>query len=256
MATSIRAIASRRETSARTTANRPQKQCSCQDGPSAEDQEFCYVHVPKTGGVSLIRHMSQYVDKNQSQNGPNFTRVRLASTGGWFTLIGHNSRIRRHITLARYKRDNNPNCFAFAFVRNPYDRVVSAFEYILSGGCNRADRMDKVKYLDRDVKDFDTFVRKILAENRNNILEQIHFKPQFGWISDESGKSLLDFVGRFESLEKDFNCISRIMGIERRRLPHLNKSRHRNYRAYYSRATKDIVKNAYQMDIDLFGYTF
>lgn len=72
---------------------------------------------------------------------------------------------------------------------------------------------------------------------------------------DETGEVLVDFIGRFETLEEDFNKVCNRLSIERR-LPHKNPSKHASYRDYYNERTCRLVKDAFAQDIALLGYEF
>jgi hypothetical protein len=72
---------------------------------------------------------------------------------------------------------------------------------------------------------------------------------------DDNGELLMDFVGRYENLQDDFNSLRAKLGITQT-LPHLNKSNHRDYRSYYNDHTQQLVAEHFKADIELFGYSF
>ncbi len=81
------------------------------------------------------------------------------------------------------------------------------------------------------------------------------FMPQWEWICDPEGCSMVDFVGRFESLSDDFATLCEHLGI-RAHLPHLKASKRKGYAAYYEPATRTIVGEAFEVDLERFGYEF
>jgi hypothetical protein len=186
-----------------------------------------FVHVPKTGGLS-IRAVCQLYG---------------------IIVITHDIRSKQHVSLARYKQFD-PNCFAFAFVRNPWDRVVSAYSYLMQGGDRPEDRQDAETYLPYD--DFRSFA--LTAFKTEKIFEQIHFVPQYKWLSNDK-HLIVDSVARFENIQENFNKYCDLFRIPKYKLPYANKSEHDDYRSYYDEETWEIVGKAYRKDIELFGYT-
>ncbi|MEO0741389.1 MAG: sulfotransferase, partial [Bacteroidota bacterium] len=66
---------------------------------------------------------------------------------------------------------------------------------------------------------------------------------------------LVDYTMRFENLHKSFEEVARRLGKDVQ-LPHLKKSKRRDYRTYYDDATIDLVADFYAVDLEAFGYTF
>ncbi len=82
------------------------------------------------------------------------------------------------------------------------------------------------------------------------------FMPQTDWISDARGEVIVDFVGKFESLQDDFNEICKQIGRPRKMLPHVKKSDRGHYRDYYSEESEKVVADWFSRDTELFGYRF
>ena len=56
----------------------------------------------------------------------------------------------------------------FTFVRNPWDRLVSAFEYMSKGGANPRDQAVEERYLRKFNGDFGTFVEALAEDEGSN----------------------------------------------------------------------------------------
>jgi hypothetical protein len=83
------------------------------------------------------------------------------------------------------------------------------------------------------------------------------YRNQIDYLTDSSGKLMVDFVGRFESFQKDFDLVATKLHGRRPRLPrNANKSRHRSYTDYYTPALARKVEERYGPDIEAFGYAF
>ena len=137
--------------------------------------------------------------------------------------------------------------FKFAFVRNPWDLQVSMYHFILREP--EAPRHDEVKALGS----FDAFVEWVLATAEPYPKGITKFQSEM--ISDSDGKLLVDFIGRYETLSRDYAEVCKRVGIDAP-LPHLNKSVHRDYRSYYNARTRALVEQHFKSDIELFGYSF
>lgn len=174
----------------------------------------------------------------------------------YFTkLISHDIRKSNYLSLANYMKVNSKNKFAFTFVRNPWDRLVSAFFYLNGGGgINSGDKSDFTKYLEKYEGDFTTFVNE--AFKNDEIFEQIHFRPQHKWITDENNSIVTDYIGKYENLQADYDYVMNKNWRFKRKLGHFKNSKRLNYKELYSKETREIVSNAYAKDIKLFNYEF
>jgi hypothetical protein len=145
------------------------------------------------------------------------------------------------------------NFFKFTFVRNPWDRLVSAFFFLKAGGYYERDRKWAERHLS-DFDDFDEFVRRWVTRER--IWWWKHFKPQSWFILSPFGGPEIDFLGYFENLDQDYELVRKAIGVGGP-LKTLNVSKARApYQEYYTKHTRQIVSDVYREDIRQFGYAF
>lgn len=133
--------------------------------------------------------------------------------------------------------------FKFAFVRNPWARVVSCYHDKV---VNEALRTMKKCY----GKDFDFFVDFIAKKDLTRC--DVHIKLQTSLFPIHE----VDFIGRMENFEEDLQYVLKQIGIDCPRIPHKNVSRHKHYSHYYTERTKAIIAQKYRADIEAFGYEF
>ena len=148
--------------------------------------------------------------------------------------------------------------YKFTFVRNPYERLVSCYE-----SKYHADKEKYGKergyfdayllgYIGKD-KGFDCFVKKVCA--LPVCLMNSHFVPQYNFIFDKKGKKIVDYIGKMENLEADFEVIRKKFDLYA--LPHFNKSdsgKKRNWKDYYTLETAELVYQKYKKDFECFDY--
>ena len=163
--------------------------------------------------------------------------------------------VSRHVPYFEYER-GNPRKFAeyfkFTFVRNPWDRLLSAYIFLKKGGLNEMDRA----WADENLGRFETFEQFVLEwVTEENIWSWVHFKPQHHFICDKQGRCMMDFVGRMETLAADFGVVRAKLGIEAQ-LSVLNRTRNEGYASHYTPQTREIVAQVYKKDIEMFNYSF
>ena len=128
--------------------------------------------------------------------------------------------------------------FVFTFVRNPWDSVVSQWAWKLKlAGVSFEDYVDHA-------------FRKPRRHHWSVPLRKWFAKP------DDGNKESIDFVGRFENLQEDFNTVCDTIGVQRTTLPKKNKSEHKPYWEYYNERTKVMVERRYSWVVNRFGYKF
>ena len=224
--------------------------------PVATAEKIIFIHIPKSGGTSIMSGLRRA--------GIEFD---LDGQGIWDRLGEHP----RGADLIRRLREVYPlhsvtgfwenhlpaeilreliapqiwlGAFKFSFVRNPWDLVVSTFTYL-------HEQRRSLDVAERDFAevmkhwDFPRFVREY----------PLLFADQSSMIADKSGKPIVDFVGRFETIQKDYETVCDHLCLAAA-LPWLNASEHANYRDYYDAQTRYIIERQFARDIDLFGYSF
>ena len=184
-----------------------------------------FKHIPRTAGNSLKEILPEKVlFLGHDYYNPNYKHLLF------------------HLINIKHK-------FVFAFIRNPYDRVVSAFHYLNAGGNNPFDVADRDKYIKQYDGNFDNFVKNAFP----GITYQIHFMPQYTWIYLYK-QCLCDYVGKLETIENDLRNIGNIINYDFPELPCRNGSRRGHYENYYTEETKEIIYKYYEKDFRLFGY--
>jgi hypothetical protein len=156
-----------------------------------------------------------------------------------------------------------PGLYTFAFVRNPWDRLVSCYRDKIRGEVS-----DYTGFAESGVAhclacfdafspnmSFLDFVRAVSSIPDKDADE--HFRSQTDYVTNLWGSVAVDFVGRFEALDDDFAHVALEIGLPRQtRLPRLQVAPRLNHSSYYTSETRAIVKKRYKGDVELFRYEF
>lgn len=209
---------------------------------------FIFIHIGKTGGMSMREVLLPYAsepEKFKIRRPPQMSGERpnpLYTV--WETLLLHPT---ARDVQKELPADVFTDFYKFAFVRNPWDLQVSMYHFILRE--TTATKHAAVKALGS----FDAFVEWVVTTA--DPYPKGITKLQKDMITDKNGALLVDFVGHYETLDRDFSHVASTVGIDVA-LPHLNQSKHSDYRSYYNEHTRQLVADHFKADIDLFGYTF
>jgi hypothetical protein len=210
--------------------------------PLSHEYKFIYVHIPKCAGKSITKAIRQ---QNVHLDFLGATLPQHRDEYGISDLWLH------HLPASSLQKILHDEVwkgyFKFAFVRNPWDLVVSYYHY------HKKEFDESAEFHQHWPSIAERFRRT------SNFVDWLHtglyIQPHVNFLTDGGTKLLVDFVGRFENLHEDFRSVCARVGLHAR-LGHENQTEHAHYREYYDTATREIVRERFQRDIELFGYEF
>lgn len=223
------------------------------------DFNCLFVHIPKTAGQSIEQFFMDRLQLDWDED-----REALLLQGNHDTHCGTEKLA--HLSASEYVacghlgQEHFSSLFKFSFVRNPWSRILSEYRY-----------RNYFQYF--SFRDF--VLNKLPGPGWDDRYR--HVMPQYDMLYDHEGNLLVDFVGRFENLQEDFDRVCTHLGITDSALPHRNKSdkksrelkrklknwlymngenRHRDRADFYDDDTRAAVAEYYRMDIETFSYRF
>jgi len=149
--------------------------------------------------------------------------------------------------------------FKFGMVRNPFDRIVSGYEW-------RRTLVQKW-YDDSEHEGNKNHFKEIISETDDGFKAFAKRKCQ-KWngqdryfYSKSPKQCLVDFVGRYENLEADFkHIVKTILPNATDKLCTFKKSnasiRRKDYRSYYDEETRGMVEQNLSDELELLGYKY
>ena len=175
-----------------------------------------FIHIPKTAGSSIVNLL------NEGRDG---------------TICHRKAEIYKRKLGKRYK-----NFFSFTFVRNPWDRVVSLYNF--QNQYNGFNKLNEPKH-----QEFERFLKILPKKSKFR-------HPMVNYITNNN-KIIVNYIGRFETLEEDLHIIFERVGRPLPdKLPHKVKTDRKHYTEYYNDKTMQIVAHMFRKDIEVFGYEY
>ena len=198
----------------------------------SDTHKCIFIHIPKCAGSSIEKFFTPDIE--------------------WCNQY-HRTHCEQHLTFGEMASlncygGNITDYFKFTIVRNPWSRHVSAWQFARE----RYKRTKKYSF-----RQFCMNLKNVCPQRGiNRIYYGLINRQQVDYITDDKKNIAVDFIGKVENLQEDFNTICDKIGIPRQELPHHNKSKHKHYTEYYDDETREIIAEKYAKDIEMFGYEF
>lgn len=188
----------------------------------SHDNEFIFIHVPHTGGTSIMGIIRSHVDDLE-----------------WRQDIHHDP-----VPKVKHCVDCFDDYYKFSFVRNHWDWLLSTWSYEYT---NR----DSIE--ENNVQNFNDFIKELLSEDSN--LVSFPKNGFFGFLGEE-----LCYVDDVAILNEErfvgLNSIIRKSKLGIDWYPHYNKTNQLNRENVYNEETKKMVENYFRDEINYFGFEF
>jgi hypothetical protein len=187
------------------------------------ENNLTFLHIPKTAGTSIL---------------------------DWMRTNKGNSNIVEWETHPKHSALPSGN-YSFTVVRNPWDRMVSAYHYLKKISLPEGSSWLKLNNINEEnFPTFDKWIRNL--HNYDN--------PPIYWFRPETQQAEwldvpVDLILRYETLADDFKQIQKYYNCSLN-LPAHYVTGHTNYTDYYTDVTKKIVETLSLTDISIFKYTY
>ena len=209
------------------------------------NKKAVFIHIPKNGGSYIANILSEYYGfTNYYFHRPDHSifchskdksvKMHENKLHGTFIYYKTSPFINQRMNMTPEKWNTYT---IFSFVRNPYDRLVSGWNYI-----NRYNI---------------PFEKYLHIQNPNDYDYWHVFMSQTRHLLDVNGKIRCDYIGKFETMEDELKTILEKIGFSKTvHKPFLkNNKKHQPYQMYYTNnETIEIANKLFQYDFIHFGY--
>ena len=203
------------------------------------------MHVPKTAGSALRARLLDCFPELRRPPALHRALSKLLHQSG---ICSNQDQARKylweHASASECKLilgSDYSSRFSFGFVRNPFDWQASYY----------------------------SFMRKTSSHPLNSFCRRFSFKEyllsgvgnarrtQLSILGDVDGNIIVDYVGKYESLDAGWAIVASRLGCDPSPLPIVNSStRSRRLSDIYDSESEDIVRTVFRSDFEAFGYGF
>lgn len=216
-------------------------------GYKENNTNITFIHIPKNAGTS-IEHVGYkngyvwgkyifynyklfyYFDEFMLYSKLNYKKHPNINTIFEKTFNYKNGK--QHIPCYIKKKNNNK--ISFMVVRNPYDKIISAFKFL------------------RTNTNINTFVKKYIYLFKRKELSKrnyIYFIPQHEYLLDNTE------VLKFENLQEDFYKFCKKHNLKKMTIPRVNISENNKIKITdFNNESIQLINEFYSKDFELFGY--
>jgi len=227
------------------------------DGMSAENS-FFWLHIKKCGGESFRKTFTPpYVQTERIKNPKPFIATPKSE---WNDLLNTfkiplgEYDFKRMLFAKKflYSGDVFNRMFKFVIVRNPYDRAVSAWKYLM----REEQYHPKYIRMKNSMYEFLSALPEIWDLRYDRHIAT-HTAPIWPDITDEQGNLLVDAIFKLENIDEEIKILSEKLGVDVEKFEHINKNRdNTEYRSFYDEEAKNLLETLYKEDIQNLHYTF
>ena len=180
-----------------------------------------FVHVPRTGGTTILTHLSKHDARFSPEN--------------------------IHRTAEQKKAIGSAQRKMFAVVRNPFDRILSIWRYEIK----RAVETKAVQPSElSSYTDFDHWlVNRYCSMDWNRAFMSL---PQWYWVGNDSGL-IVDEVFRYERFDDCLDYLEGMIGEIDRSLVVNHTTNKTDYRTV-SAKSRQVLESICEVDCRKFGY--
>lgn len=194
------------------------------------EHNMCFAFMPKVANTSMKMAFAEYYNMKKFKN----------------SHLG----IHSHFIGVSPDAIANLNCNKIIFVRNPFDRLVSAWQSKLIDKKHHAGYIKYGFHRDMLFEDFANAVCDIPDDESDH-----HFRSQTYEMYSKNGQLEHLIICRFENLEYEWGRVRyEIPGLNQ--LKHYGKSNHWDYHKYYNDKLIKKVYMRYRQDLKELNYDF
>lgn len=214
------------------------------------EHRFIFVHIPKTAGLSVTDAFGRYGRGNIRTIARSISRrfpLRESPERAHFRVHEPASKM-----IRKLGREVFEGFLSFSVVRNPFDHAVSHYEYM------KQFRIARTAHKVGEMT-FEQYLRYRMRPPFWNDTIFARLPDQSYFLTDTAGEVVVDRLIRFETLATELQELAEQLRLPEFNLRHVNKTKSKSdkrpFQSYYDSITEDLVRQIYDRDFGLIGYS-
>ncbi len=233
----------------------------------SHEYQAIYIHIPKCGGCYTRNILKKYYnfksfniknnnhkdfcDDTKNFDMENFFCVSI-NKKGVLRYFYENSQFNKFMQMDSEKWKTY---YKFTFVRCPYKKVVSGYQYMKRSKIYRNDKiLDETEYY----KDFSSFVRN--RDKISNIGFFHAFITQYDHLLDNNDELKLNYIGNADNLSYELTKVLKNIGVKE--IKHIEEYNDRQnvsideipFYKHYDEETLLKINDLFDIDFKIFGF--
>jgi mannosyltransferase OCH1-like enzyme len=234
-----------------------------------EELNSTFLHIPKCGGAYVRDKLKKCYGFNDLCRDIHVNHYDFVEDEYHYAQdkdkychsIRTKGKYRFFITHQDINIDKIKKSFKFTFVRNPYEKILSAYKYMIRCTHNNIikktqthNTLENIEYL----KDFNTFLKNY--KNVINISYSHAFITQYDQMCDFSGNINFNYIGKTETLDDDLINVLFLLGVKNQEhlkdnCENVNASKYdKPIYEYYNEESLKFVNEWFKIDFETFDY--
>lgn len=204
-----------------------------------DTNKFIFIHIPKNSGTEMTKQLRKTYKNTETLVGVDFSGD--LKNRGIDKMHLYYDVIDRYISIDKFD-----NYFKFCIIRNPYNKIYSAWRYICKG---------RRRQYNNDVNDFIKYklTEEFMYGRQSNPRdERVHYRPQYTFLYDNKNNKYADFVIRYESLNEDISKMNEQFDLK---IPlYDNGNTNKSYIKHLNKESIQKINSLYKKDFELLNY--
>ncbi len=199
-----------------------------------DNNKFVFIHIPKNSGTAMTNEL-QKIYKN--------TKLLINVERNGVNIGIDKMHLYYDVIYEFIPRNVLENYFKFCIIRNPYNKLYSAWNFL----------KDRQEY--SNVNDFIKYKLNEEFIYGKEIIQgdaRVHYRPQFTFVYDNKNNKFADYIIRYENLNEEIIIMNEKYGLDIK--PYDNSNSQKSYINHFTEESILKINSLYKKDFELFNY--